>query len=139
MAFRVTVTGASGQTAAVDTSKYYFNEGARSAPGVLLVSRENLLKVGGLNSDLTGWGWEDTDLLVRLQLKCNLRHHQIGRGTHISHADERRELAGYGSPVESQGRNSAVCIARYRAGIFDGTLDRDLQDWRCRIDAWSLH
>jgi len=137
--FKVTLTLRSGShKAVVETRSVDFREGARSAPGILLTDRKHLVDVGGLNSGLASWGWEDIDLLARLQLKCALRHHQAGFGTHLSHNDDLRQFGDFKSRAESESRNSEVCISRYRTGDFEGTLEQDLLAWRHVIEARSI-
>jgi hypothetical protein len=124
--------------ATVETSHISFAEGTRSAPGILLAAREHLIETGGLNSNLLAWGWEDVDLLVRLQLKCRLRHHQTGRGIHISHGDDLRYFGPFNSRAESEQRNSQLCLSRYHSGNLEGTLREDLIAWQRLISAWSI-
>jgi hypothetical protein len=124
--------------ASVNTSRFDFLRGSRSAPAILLALRKCLFEVNGLNSQLLGWGWEDIDLLLRLQMKCGLRHRQTGRGVHITHSDRVRYFGPFSCRTESQEHNSQLCIARYQIGDFDGSLRRDLQDWRGSMSAWSI-
>ena len=136
--FTLTLQGSGATSAVIETGRIDLAAGTRSAPGILLTDKRNLLNVGGLNSELAGWGWEDIDLLARLQFKCGLRHHQTGFGTHLSHGDDVRQLGGLSSRVESEQRNSQLCLSQYQAGKFDGTLETDILTWRHCLNAWSV-
>ena len=75
-----------GREASVETNRVRFSDGSRSAPGIVMLAREHFLEVAGMNSDLQGWGWEDLDLLVSLQLALSLRQQQAGAVVHLTHA-----------------------------------------------------
>jgi hypothetical protein len=59
--------------------------------GIVLVEREALLALGGYNEFLTGWGYEDTDLLTRLEL-CGFARIAID-GMTLHETTERKRTA----------------------------------------------
>jgi glycosyltransferase involved in cell wall biosynthesis len=103
----------------LELSKVDFRNGSRSGPGLVLVRRSDFIRVGGMNGDLTGWGWEDADLLFRLQ-SSGLARRCTGTVLHLSHEVTEGNLA-------SQARNQAHCIANYCLGHLQGTYSRDVR------------
>ena len=101
--------------------------GTRQAPGLLLVRRSDFLSIGGYNSRLHGWGWEDQDMIGRLTLGAGLTRIQEGVALHLSHDDDAR-IAAY-PPVkdrwESRDRMFRQALANYDAADFQGTYDLD--------------
>jgi FkbM family methyltransferase len=64
----------------------------RYLKGLLFVSRENFLKIGGFEEDIQSYGWEDGEITKRLE-KLNLEHKKIKfdyKLTHIPHPDKKR-------------------------------------------------
>jgi glycosyltransferase involved in cell wall biosynthesis len=108
----------------VETKRTYFSDGARSCPGILFLRRQDLLDIGGFNSALVGWGWEDIDLHVRLGLILGRESSEMGAGLHLSHGDENRFFLG-SSPAENNHRNRQICMGLYDAGMFEGTYEQD--------------
>ncbi|WP_369408373.1 galactosyltransferase-related protein [Reyranella humidisoli] len=111
------------------TSLRRYSDGARSGPGLIMLRREDFIRVGGMSSDLYGWGWEDIDLLVRLQ-KAGLRRRTIGQVRHLrssvitSTALIKRQL--------SERRNIMRCIKRYQTGNSQGSISTDMANVRDR-------
>jgi len=66
------------------------NNGYRNAPGLLMVKKQDFLKINGYNSELIGWGWEDQDMIGRLTLGAGLHRILSGHAKHISHDDVSR-------------------------------------------------
>jgi hypothetical protein len=101
-------------------------DGTRQAPGLLLVRRTDFLAVGGYNSRLHGWGWEDQDMIARLTLGAGLRRLQEGYAVHLSHGDDDRVRA---YPLkdrwESRDRMFRQALANYDAADFQGTYGSD--------------
>lgn len=97
-------------------------DGVRCGPGLVMVRREHFAAVGGYNSNLVGWGFEDYDLLVRLQLSLGLRHMSCGRVHHLSHP----RVSG---ADQSHGRNVSICHGNYLRGDFAGTQHDDATRW----------
>ena len=106
-----------------------FSEGSRNAPGLVLLNRAHFLQVGGMNADLQGYGWEDRDLLFRLQLALGLEELSAGAVIHLSHADESRHESWRNS-AKSEQENFAACVTNYRAGHYYGTYHDDLIVWK---------
>jgi FkbM family methyltransferase len=72
----------------VNTYSHYF----KYLKGLLFVSRENFLKVGGFDEDIQSYGWEDGEIIKRLE-KLNLEHKKLSfdyRIMHIPHPDRKR-------------------------------------------------
>jgi len=82
------------------------------------------LEIGGFNSELQTWGWEDDDVLVRLQYVLNLRRVQKGEALHLTHGDDRRALGGTRS--QSDQLNFIRCCRNYNKGLFLGTYHADV-------------
>ena len=98
----------------------------RAGPGLLLAKKRDLLDIDGYNSDLQTWGWEDDDVLIRLQYVLGRRRIQSGAALHLTHGDTRRALRG--SRAESGQRNFIRCCRNYNHGIFAGTYHSDIVD-----------
>ena len=102
---------------------------ARGGPGLICVLREQFLAVQGMNSKLTSWGWEDMDLIIRLQAMHGMRRVLFGEARHLAHDDSRRNLNG-ATRQESVSRNMSLCYANYERRKFFGTLRRDVVESR---------
>lgn len=130
----ITLAGPGDLRAQVETNRVRFDDGSRSAPGLVMLSREDFLRVGGMNSDLEGWGWEDLDLLVRLQFVLRLEHRRAGAAVHLTHGDEARSFSAE-SRVANEQLNFAMCLENYRLGHFYGTYGDDVATWKERLAA----
>jgi GT2 family glycosyltransferase len=117
-----------GRCVRIETNRRRLDDGSRSAPGMVFVRKSCFEQVGGMNSDLTGWGWEDLDLLLRLQLCLALRIERIGTATHLTHGDDRRCIDGT-SRALNEARNASLCMANYGLGHYLGTYDDDVSTW----------
>lgn len=135
MAYSISFVAKNGRKAHIETNRVRFTDGSRSAPGLVLIAREHFLAVDGMNSDLEGWGWEDNDLLLRLQFALNLTVHRTGSALHLTHGDEERNWAGIKRGA-SEKLNFAACLKNYRAGHYFGTYRNDVAMWkdRCRLE-----
>ncbi|MCA9654746.1 MAG: glycosyltransferase family 2 protein [Myxococcales bacterium] len=122
-----------GRTVWIETNRVRFDDGSRSGPGLILLRRDHFEAVDGMNSDLVGWGWEDLDLVTRLQLTGVATREQLGQATHLSHDDAKR--AG-GATGATESDNFAVCLANYRLGYHRGTHRDDVES--C-ADAIEIH
>jgi len=111
-----------------------FREGSRNAPGLVVLNREHFLRVGGMNADLQGYGWEDRDLLFRLQFALGIEELSAGAVIHLSHGDEVRHEA-WRNTAKSEQENFAVCMKNYRAGYYFGTYQDDLVVWKDKFTA----
>jgi glycosyltransferase involved in cell wall biosynthesis len=96
----------------------------RANPGLLLAKKRDLLEIQGHNSELESWGWEDNDVLVRLQYALGLRRVQKGSALHLTHGDDRRRLQG--SRIQSDRLNFLRCCRNYNNGLFLGTYHADV-------------
>lgn len=105
--------------------------GGRPGDGIILARRSDLVEVGGLNSDLTGWGFEDSDLQLRLQFKLNLTRVEVGEVTHLSHENGQTEENAWE-------KNRYTCTRNYIRAKYTGSLDRDARTWRDKMVALSL-
>jgi hypothetical protein len=122
----------------VETNRTRFADGSRSGPGLILLAREHFLHVDGMNSQLEGWGWEDNDLVARLQLMLGLSERRAGSATHLSHGDHLRCVNGR-SRMETANANIARSLARDAQGNFQGTYRADVAAWQARQRASALN
>lgn len=110
-----------GRSTIIELSSYQSINNARSGPGIVAVSKKALLEIGGYDSELQGWGWEDVDLIARLQL-AGLQRLVRGRGLHLGapsvHTAER---------VSSEARNRTKCLSKYAAGNMKGSIVLDAE------------
>jgi glycosyltransferase involved in cell wall biosynthesis len=114
-----------GRVVRLETNRRHLHDGSRSAPGMVFVRKSRFEQVGGMNSDLTGWGWEDLDLLARLQLAAGMRIERAGTATHLTHADEARSISGP-HRAANESHNAAMCMANYGLGYYLGTYADDV-------------
>lgn len=100
--------------------------GTRQAPGLLLVNKENFIKINGYNGRLNGWGWEDQDMISRLTLGLGLTREKEGIAFHISHNNESRTKH---YPIqdqwESRDKMFRQALNFYDQNDFKGTFDID--------------
>jgi glycosyltransferase involved in cell wall biosynthesis len=122
-----------GKRIRIETNRTRPLEGNRSGPGLIAVLRRQYFAVGGANSSLRGWGWEDLDLIVRLQFELGLDRVQSGQVIHLSHPDSARILSGR-TRTECEQENFITCLANYAADIFYGTLDHDAKSFGMQIN-----
>jgi glycosyltransferase involved in cell wall biosynthesis len=92
--------------------------------GLLLAKKGDLLNIHGYNSDLDSWGWEDDDVLVRLQYALRRRRVQSGAALHLTHGDNGRFLRG--PRIQSNQRNFIKCCRNYNNGLFLGSYHSDI-------------
>lgn len=103
----------------------------RSASGLILVHRQNYLAIEGCNSDTDGWGFEDWDLQIRLQVSLDLERRSVGFATHMTHPAPEDRFA------QCEG-NLHRCFNKYRAGNFLGTCSRDVVGWESRVRKYII-
>ncbi len=101
------------------------SDGSRCGPGLVLVRTGSFLEVGGFNSTLSGWGFEDVDLQLRLQF-AGMVPTLTGEVLHLSHP---RNSATAG---QSNVKNTLRCFENYRRSNFAGTFQADVDAWRAR-------
>jgi glycosyltransferase involved in cell wall biosynthesis len=100
--------------------------GSRCGPGLMFLTREQVLAVNGFNSALHGWGFEDLDFQIRLQIATGATLRMTGEVTHLTHADDLR------GANECQ-NNMIKCADQYRRANFAGTFDEDVRAWRDQV------
>jgi glycosyltransferase involved in cell wall biosynthesis len=120
---------ADGRRVEVVTSRVRFPGRTRKGTGLLFLRREHFLAVGGMNSDLAGWGWEDNDIAARLQMALGLEPREAGGAVHLSHADDKRFMRDGLSRADNDELNFMACLARYERGLIQGTLEADVLRW----------
>jgi hypothetical protein len=138
MVYSIELVTTDNRRVKVETNRTRFADGSRSGPGLILLAREHFLHVDGMNSQLEGWGWEDNDLVARLQLMLGLAERRAGSATHLSHGDQLRSVNGR-SPMETANANIARSLARYAQGNFQGTYRADVAAWQARERASALN
>jgi len=94
--------------------------------GLVLAKREHIIQVGGLNSGLRGWGYEDTDFQLRLQFQLGLAHAVVGEVVHLTH-DRVKERKLWN-------QNVALCDFNYGRGHYLGSLNSDWDEWKDKIE-----
>ncbi len=102
------------------------SDGRRSGPGIVVVRRQDFTAVQGFNAQFEGWGYEDFDLQVRLQLALGLKRLTFGEAAHLSHP-----LAP--SYAHTSARNLALGGDNYNRSELRGTLSADVVRWGRRI------
>lgn len=112
-----------GKEIKVETNRMYLSENSRSCPGLVIVSKKNFIKVNGMNSDLIGWGWEDIDLVYRLEYH-NIHRQKKGSCIHLTHSDNSRYLIKENKAI-NEDYNFKKAMANYLIGDFLGTYLKD--------------
>ena len=108
-----------------------WTNGTRSGVGLVLVRRKHFIAVQGLNSDLRGWGYEDFDFQIRLQLGLGLERISLGQAQHVSHPP---------SPTAalSPSRNIAIAWQNYAKGKLEGTFNSDVDRLKDKVVELAL-
>ncbi|PRQ02092.1 Glycosyl transferase family 2 [Enhygromyxa salina] len=134
----VELESAAGAVVRIETNRREFADQSRGGPGLIALRRQDFVAVDGMNSDLQGWGWEDVDLVARLQLRELGPRVAVGGALHLSHDDALRSTAG-ASRAHSEQHNFSVCVANYRLGHLRGTFADDVQTCADAIEirSWS--
>ncbi|MBV9761967.1 MAG: glycosyltransferase family 2 protein [Acidobacteriaceae bacterium] len=110
--------------------------GKRAGPGLLFARKSDLLAINGYNSELNTWGWEDDDVLFRLQCLRGLQRMQKGSALHLSHDDGRRVLNQ--SANDSDRQNFLKCWQNYKQGNFLGTYSSDAESMKGGIEEIAI-
>jgi hypothetical protein len=84
-----------------------------------------------MNSRLTGWGYEDTDLQLRVQFLLGVPRFEIGEIVHLTHDSSIREQNNWQA-------NFQACAENYRLGRYMGTLDDDVKTYGHLLQALRL-
>jgi hypothetical protein len=110
------------------TRTYSGGDGSRCGAGLILMRRTHLMAIGGFNSAIKGWGFEDVDLHFRLQFALGLKLRSAGQVLHLTHGNELRDIRS-GSMAEDSQRNMVMCAERYSRNEFTGSLKEDVRHW----------
>jgi len=122
------VRAKNGRRAIIQNRRDSFTHFNRVGNGLIFVSKKDFLAVDGMNSGLAGWGFEDDDFLLRLQLGAGLRATAMGTVTHLTHDNRMRDLNG--QSVEEQIKmNYTIAVQRYKAGNYRGSYTSDMEKW----------
>ncbi|UII31850.1 hypothetical protein LVD17_26530 [Fulvivirga ulvae] len=117
---------ANGNKALVEMNRQGVLDKSRSGPGIIITTKRALTEVGGYNSELEGWGWEDLDLITRLQLKQGMERVALGTVLHMTHNDDVRYITPeFNFKKQNEQRNFQICLINYRLGIVEGSLEED--------------
>jgi glycosyltransferase involved in cell wall biosynthesis len=119
---------ADGTTTKITEYRSELCDDCRAGPGLIMVDRDHLLAIGGYNSNLELWGWEDNDVEVRLRRALSLKHADVGSGLHLTHGDDVRVLNGKDFR-QSNWDNLAIVCKRYAQANFLGTYSSDVSQW----------
>lgn len=104
-------------------------KGSRIGSGQLLVSKQDILAVGGYNSNIRQWGWEDYDIQIRLKKMLLLKHIEVGEAIHLTHGNEKRDLLSGQTQSQTDVMNFRYICSCYAAGNFKGTYLKDIEEW----------
>lgn len=129
--YQLDIKTADGRRLKIVDNEEDATDGTRQAPGLLLVRKEDFLRIDGYNGQLHGWGWEDQDMISRLTLGAGLARINEGYALHISHDDEGR-IAAYppvSSRWESRDRMFRTALANYDDANFMGSYTDDIADY----------
>ena len=137
IAWSIELARKGGRRVRIETNRLRYHDGSRSGPGLILLTKAHFLAVDGMNADLEGWGWEDLDLVARLQMELGLHRHQSGSVVHLSHGDEVRDLRG-AERSASERANFSLCLANYNLGHFLGTYTDDIETWGGKVHEREL-
>lgn len=114
-----------GQKASVE---FWQGSQGRSMPGVMMLRRSDYIAVEGCNSILSGWGFEDYDLQIRLQVQLGTGGASVGVATHITH-----DFNDAASRTKNEARNIQLCVQNYNRGDFLGTYSEDVARWKPKL------
>lgn len=104
---------------AADSSK-------RDAPGIIVVPKTFFFAIGGYCSDFQGWGLEDRDFLMRLEL-YGVKILKQSFGVHISHDDLERVQNYYSNSIEvMREQNRRLLAIRVQNKVTQGSLSQDI-------------
>lgn len=120
-----------GRIIRFEHERLYFDDNSRVGYGQVVMRKEDFHAIGGMNSQLEGWGYEDQDLHLRLNAVQGLSVVRVGRATHLTHGDNKRSLVGT-TKSESHRLNVARGYDNYAHGNFMGTYSADVAQWSSR-------
>lgn len=127
-----------GRRAILQTNRDSFTVNSRTGNGQVLISKKNFILVNGMNSKLTGWGYEDSDLLIRLQFELGIKVQAYGTVLHLSHNDSTRDTYGMKTIEEHHQINFVTALQLYQDNNFLGTYDHDVKRWATELEALDV-
>jgi hypothetical protein len=133
--FSVELVRTRGAHTRIETKRLSLIDGSRSGPGLVFLHRRAFVAVGGMNSQLSGWGWEDIDLIARLQLQLHMVREEVGAVMHVTHS---RPASQGGEARRTEANNLMECVANYAIGNLRGSYDADRAAWRRRAKVREL-
>lgn len=122
-----------GRIIRFENERIHLDDNSRLGYGLVVVRKEDFQAIGGMNSELQGWGYEDQDLHLRLNAVQGLSVVRVGSATHLTHGDNKRDLLGGVTKSESHRRNLAIGYENYARGNFMGTYAADVAQWSERV------
>jgi len=112
----------------VKKSHYNYDEGYSQGTGLIALMKEEFIKIGGMDSEIVSWGWEDVDILIRHIFKFDSEIVELGSVKHLTHENNLRNIIRQ-EKQQSELNNSITCIQKYEEGIFKGSFEKDVQDF----------
>jgi hypothetical protein len=111
-------------------------DGTRYGSGLLFVKRRDFVAAGGFDSSIAGWGFEDLDLIIRLQVVAEVRPLAVGEVLHLTHSDDSRTVDGMARQVSNK-RNMQHAFQGYSRGFGNGTYLLDVNGYgSCLRPVW---
>jgi hypothetical protein len=134
IAYKLEFIRPAGRAVLLEMSRTRFTDGSRGAQGLILLARADFLQINGMNSKLEGWGWEDLDLIARLELGLDLRRLNVGSAIHLSHQGP-PQASAKADRASSERLNFSRCLNNYLAGNLLGTYREDVARWEFNHDS----
>lgn len=113
-------TFVNGRTASLE---YFQTQTGRSLSGLLVLRRADYIRVGGSDGELKGWGFEDEDLQIRLQVEGGLCPITQGSALHLTHPEHIPS-----DWHETNKQNLTVALGKYSRGEYLGSYLTDISD-----------
>lgn len=111
--------------------EFWQSRTGRSLGGLILLRKHHYVAVGGSNSNIHDWGFDDLDLHIRLQAKLGLKRVSLGTALHLTHP----VVADW---AVTNTRNMSECFENYRQGRFLGTYASDMARWGPSLERYSV-
>jgi hypothetical protein len=116
--FAITLEFSNAEPVTIETGRRHMADGSRNSPGLIMVAAADFRAVGGMDSHMSHWGWEDIDLMVRLQHVLHRRRLQHGVAYLLTHGDELRNLPPGLTRAESERQNLNYPLGKYHPGTW---------------------
>jgi glycosyltransferase involved in cell wall biosynthesis len=104
--------------------EFWISRSGRSVCGLMAIYKSDYIEVNGSNAELTGWGFEDYDLQIRLQALLGLARFSVGTALHLTHP-----CAGIEGMMKSETLNIGRAYEQYAKGNYLGTYSADTLRW----------